>query len=97
MTPPARPRVESRDLAVHYEALRRSALDPSSPHDGRLGLGLLVRNGVAAWIAASCASFTQPTAASSAAPAADGCGCARSDLVRVLVSMVLAPTMEHAR
>jgi len=77
-------RQDGVDLARRYEELRRRVL--CGEIDGhRLGLSVLLRQGVTAWMRAACSIPTAPAPASPACPDGD-----TEPMVAVLVSMALA-------
>jgi hypothetical protein len=53
--------IAHQDLAAHYEQLRRDALGRASP--GSVGLTLLLRQGLAAWIRACACGASLPARA----------------------------------
>ncbi|MGH8566335.1 MAG: hypothetical protein ACREXW_20560 [Gammaproteobacteria bacterium] len=82
-----------------YEALRGAVLAPGGPPTAELGLTLLMRSGMAAWMRAYAAHATlerKPTAVPGA-PATAVAPETRSQLVGMLASMILgaAPKEVH--
>lgn len=78
-------------VVAAYEALRGAVLAPAGPHTAELGLTLLMRRGMAAWMREYAAHATlerEPTAVSGASATAVAPE-TRSQLVGMLVSMIL--------
>lgn len=101
-SPPHPPLPDARvaqAVVAAYEALRGAVLAPVGPHTAELGLTMLMRRGMAAWMREYAAHATlerEPTAVSSASATAVAPE-TRVQLVGMLVSMILgaAPKEIH--